>query len=139
MIASIGIPSAANMSVQDAANPLPSMRSTIMGWFRPLILVQVVKTVADFETREVRKELGCLGVIQPFGPRELKIKSEGQRAWNWQLLHTTPDVALRDDEEFTIRGVRYRVMSQRNYSDYGYITYELVQDYRPNPQTSDGN
>ena len=70
-----------------------------------------------------------MGFIQPFGPRELKIKPEGERAWNWQMLHTTPDVALKDDEEFTIKGLRYRVMSERNFSDYGYIAYELVQDY----------
>ena len=139
MISAIGIPSAATRTVQDAANALPSMRGTLLGWFRPLTLIQIVKTVVDFETREVRREISCGGVIQPCGSEELKIKPEGQRTWNWQMLHTTPDVMLDNDEEFTIKGTRYRVMEQTDYSDYGYITYELVQDYRPNPQTSDGN
>lgn len=129
MIASVGIPSANRLSVSDGATPLPDLRSAVTGWFRPLILVQVVKSVVNGEIVEARKELRCSGMIQPFGPRELKIKPEGQRAWNWQMLHTTPDVALKDDEEFTIKGTRYRVMSQQNWSDYGYILYELVQDY----------
>ena len=129
MIASVGIPSASRLSVSDSATPLPDLRSAVTGWLRPLILVQVQKTTVDHEIQEARTELRCMGMIQPFGPRELRIKPEGQRSWNWQMLHTTPDVALRDDEEFTIRGVRYRVMSQQNWSAYGYIAYELVQDY----------
>lgn len=129
MISSIGIASANTRTVQDAASALPSVQTTITGWFRSLILVRVVKTVLNFETKETRQEVNCMGVIQPFGPRELKMKPEGQRAWNWQMLHTTPDVALKDDEEFTIKGTRYRVMSQQNWSEYGYIIYELVQDY----------
>jgi hypothetical protein len=129
MISSVGIASANKLSVSDAANPLPSMRETITGWFRPLVLVRVTKTETDFEVSESRKELKCMGAIQPFGPRELKIKSEGERSWNWNLLHTTPDVALKNDEEFMIKGKRYRVMSQKDWSEYGYIAYELVQDY----------
>lgn len=129
MIPSVGISSASDLSVQDAASPLPSMRETLTGWFRPMILTRVVKKVVDFEMSETREERNCMGVIQPFGPRELKIKPEGERSWNWQMLHTTPDVALRNDEEFTIRGTRYRVMSQKNWTEYGYIAYELVQDY----------
>jgi hypothetical protein len=128
----LGVASANTLSVQDAATALPSMSETITGWFVPLTLIRVVKTVADFETKEVRREINCLGMVQPFGPRELRMKPEGQRSWNWQMLHTTPDVALKNDEEFTIRGTRYRVMSQQNWSAYGYISYELVQDYNGN-------
>ncbi len=130
MIAQVGIASANKLSVSDCATPLPDLRSAVVGWFRPLILVKVQKTPVDHEIVEARTELRCMGMIQPFGPRELRIKPEGQRAWNWQMLHTTPDVALKDDEEFTIRGTRYRVMSQQNWSMYGYIAYELVQDYQ---------
>ncbi len=142
MIPSVGIASASDLSVQDAASALPSMRETLTGWFRPLILTRVTKSVVDLEVSEVRIEQNCMGVIQPFGPRELKIKPEGERAWNWQMLHTTPDVALKDDEEFTIKGTRYRVMSQKNFSEYGYIAYELVQDYvalNVPDQSPDGN
>lgn len=130
MIGSIGIPSANTRGVYDTATPVPSMAQTIIGWFRPLTLTRVVKQVVDHEIKEVRTELRCLGMIQPFGPRELKIKPEGQRAWNWQMLHCTPEVALKDDEEFTVKGTRYRVMSQLAYQDYGYRQYELVQDYK---------
>jgi hypothetical protein len=129
MISSIGIPSANTRSVSDAASTLPSMSGTITGWFRPLVLGRVTKSIVDGETKEAVFEQRCQGVIQPFDDRKLKVKPEGQRSWNWQMLHTTPNVKLRNDEEFKIKGTPYRVMSQKDYSEYGYVTYELVQDY----------
>jgi hypothetical protein len=125
----LGIPSANRLSVTQNATQLPSVTSAVQAFFRPLILVFVQKTVVDFEISEARKELRCLGTIQPFSARELRIKPEGQRSWNWQMLHTTPEVKLKNDMEFTAQGIRYRVMSQLGYQNYGYIMYELVQDY----------
>lgn len=129
MIASIGISSANRFDISDMPATLPSMRSTILGWFRPIVLGRVISRIEEGEVKQTVKELRCLGTIQPFGARDLKLKKEGERNWNWQMLHTTPEVSLQDGEEFRIRGVPFRVMGQRNFSEYGYITYELVQDY----------
>jgi hypothetical protein len=129
MISPVGIPSANTRSVSDAATALPSVQCTIVGWFRPLVLGRITKLIVEGEVRESAAELRCRGVIQPFDDRKLRIKPEGERSWNWQMLHTTPDVKLRNDEEFRIKGVPYRVMSNSDWSEYGYITYELVQDY----------
>lgn len=130
MIRAVGLPSANKLSITDGALQLPNLSMTVRSWFRPLVLTRVIKEVKDFEIQETRVEFSCYGVIQPFGARELRIKPEGQRSWGWKMLHTTPDVQLRNDEEFTYQGTRYRVMSQQSFRDYGYITYELVQDYK---------
>ena len=129
MIPSVGIPSANTQPVSESASVLPSMNGTVQGWFRPLVLGRITKSIVEGETKEAVFEQRCSGVIQPFDDRKLKVKPEGQRSWNWQMLHTTPNVQLRNDEEFKIKGTPYRVMSQKDYSEYGYITYELVQDY----------
>ena len=134
MIASVGIPSANRLSVSEAATGLPSVAGTLQGWFRALTLGRVTKSVVEGEIKEVTQELNCRGVVQPFGPRELKLKPEGERSWNWQMLHTTPDIALKDDEKIFYKGTPFRVMGQQDFSEYGYITYELVQDYRRKPE-----
>ena len=133
MIAQVGVSSANKMSVTDAALSLPTVRTTITSWFRPIVLGRITKTVVDFEVRETIRELRCMGVIQPFGPAHLRLKPEGQRSWEWKMLHTTPDVHLENDERFKIKGVPYRVMSNQDFSDYGYRAYELVQDYTKAP------
>lgn len=130
MIAQLGLPSAARLSVSESASPLPDMSGTIRGYFRPLVMVRVRKTVKDCRVSESQVEIRCAGMIQPFGSRDLRMKPEGQRSWKWVMLHCTPDVALENDEEFTIHGTRYRVMAQFPYQDYGYRQYELVQDYQ---------
>lgn len=130
MIANHGIPRADRMTVSQAASPLPSMADTIIGWFRPLVLDRRTTTIVDREAKIVTRTQSCMGVIQPLGPRELKLKSEGERAWAWRLLHTTPDVDLKPGDEFTIGGVPYRVMGTNNFNDYGYVSYQLVENYR---------
>ena len=94
MIASVGISCASRLSVTEASLGLPSVASALLGRFRPLSLGRVVKNVVEGEIVEVTQEFFCRGSIQPFGPQQLKIKPEGERSWNWQMLHTTPDIAL---------------------------------------------
>lgn len=125
----LGIPSANKLSVSQQASQLPDMGTTVRSYFRPLILVFVQKTIEDFEIVEARRELRCLGAIQPFASTDLRIKPEGQRTWKWQMLHTTREVALKNDMEFTSNGIRYRVMGQLPYQGFGFLQYELVQDY----------
>lgn len=133
MIAQVGVVSANKTSVTNSAIALPSVRSTIIGWFRPLIVNKITKSVVDFEIQEVSKDIRCMGVIQPFGPNQLKLKPEGQRSWEWKMLHTTSDIHLENDGRFKIAGVPYRVMSNQDFSEYGYFTYELVRDYTKAP------
>lgn len=129
MITNLGIPSANTRSVSEAAVALPTVHTTILGWFRPLVLGRVTKQIVEGEVKNTVKEQRCRGVVQPFDDRKLRLKPEGERSWNWQMLHVTPDVRLANGEEFKFKGSPFRVMSQKDYSDYGYITYELVQDY----------
>lgn len=114
------------------ASPLPSVSETILGWFRPLQLVFVQSTVKNMEVSRSEKLRDCQGVIQPLSITKLRLKPEGERAWKWKLLHTTPDVDLKEGEEFTIKGTRYRVMGKGEYGEYGVLIYQLVEDYSAN-------
>lgn len=129
MIAQVGIFNASKRNVTDSALTMPSMATTILGWFRPMVIGRVTKTVVNFEVKEVFREQRCMGVIQPYGSQELRLKPEGQRSWDWQRLHSSRDINLETDERVQIKGVPYRVMSHQDCSEYGYVTYELVQDY----------
>lgn len=126
----IGIPCACDLPVDATASILPSVSMTIRGWFRPLVLNFITRTNENMVEKVAEQLFECQGVIQPFTATQLKLKPEGERAWKWKLLHTTPEVNLDNGQNFTIKGVPYRVMGKADWSDYGTNIYELVEDYR---------
>lgn len=130
---SLGIPSAKNRNLSDGAS-VPNVGETIIAWMKPITLIRVESKPVDHEVKQIRTELKTLGMVQPFGNRELRLKPEGERSWDWQMLHVLPEVDLKNGEEFQIGSTRYRVMSNAKWSDYGYISYELVENYN-NGQT----
>lgn len=113
------------------ANPgtLPDMTDALLNWFQPLTAKQVTKTTVNFQLVETVVTQTSQGVIQPFKPKQLSMKPEGQRAWSWFMLHCLPSLNLQTDMGAVIQGVPYRVMEKLDYKEYGYIQYALVQDY----------
>lgn len=120
---------AANRSATDAANSLPSMRGTILGWFQPLTLGIVRTMIESAEVIEQVREITTSGVVQPLSLQQLSLKSEGERKWRWFLLHTVPETKLEVGGKIVYRGRPYRVMGAYNWDDYGYRSFELVEDY----------
>ena len=126
------IGNASRFTVQQGVNPMPQMRSTINGWFKPLDLVKVTKTTVDFQTKNVETPLPARGTWQPFSTEQLKIKPEGQRSWRWFMMHTTTDVVLLTDDLVKKESTKYVVMEKGNYDENGFVVYHLVNAYDKN-------
>lgn len=118
-------------TVSESAGSLPNMAGTLNGWMRPLKVGIVTKTQENFQVKESVRNFESAGVIQPFSPRQLAIKPEGERSWKWVMLHCVASLKMTTDDAPIINGVRYRVMGVFPYGDYGFLQYELVQDYQP--------
>lgn len=108
---------------------LPDMSTTLLEWFQPMIFKQIVKSVVDFQNVETPTDINFQGVMQPLTEQQLRMKPEGQRSWKWNLLHAEPGLPLKPDDAITYQGQQYRVMSKKDYTQYGYTEYHLVQDY----------
>lgn len=70
------------------------------------------------------------GVIQPLKPEEIKLKEEGQWSWDWYWFHTKEDVKLLTNDRVIYKGVEYKVMAVKDYSDYGHIEYHCIKDWQ---------
>ncbi len=129
----LGIVDANRLSVADAVMPTPNMRSTMLGWMRPIALGIITRTTVDFQTVETVRDVETHGLTQPLTAQKLALKPEGERTWDWRLLHTTTDLELNtgDNVVTTRRGVttRFRVMARGEYSEDGFYSYEIVNDY----------
>lgn len=70
------------------------------------------------------------GVIQPLKPEEIKVKEEAQWSWDWYWFHTKEDVNLSTNDRVYYKGVEYKIMAVKDYSDYGHIEYHCIKDWQ---------
>ena len=108
----------------------PNLSNAVNAWAQPLKFFLVGKDQRDFMTEEVLYPKIAYGVRQPMKAQQLMMKPEGQRAWKWETIHSRPDLVLNIDDIVVFNEVRYRVMAKKDYSEYGYLEYEIMQDYQ---------
>jgi len=108
---------------------VPNVGGAMLDWFQPMVFGRVTKSNVAYQDVESMVEVSFRGIIQPFTGRQLLIKPEGERSWTWLMLHADPSLTLDTDEVVTYLGVQTRVMKQNDYRIYGYVQYELVQDW----------
>lgn len=108
---------------------LPQMRSTMRGWFQPMVFGIIAKSIKNFQAKEAVNLINFLGVWQPFSAAQLKLKPFAQRSWSWFMLHADPSLVLKNDDVVEYDGVQFRVMENNDYTRYGFYEYHLVQDY----------
>lgn len=123
------IANGANRPLNQQTGTVPDVSGAIRDWFQPMQFDRVTKTTVGFQVSETMVPVNFRGVLQPFTPRQLAQKSEGQRAWTWLLLFSDPVLTLNVDEVVMFRGKQTRVMSRKNFELYGYVEYTLVQDW----------
>lgn len=70
------------------------------------------------------------GVIQPLKPEEIKVKEEAQWSWDWYWFHTLPNVKLATNDRVVYKGIEYKIMAVKDYSDYGHIEYHCIKDWQ---------
>lgn len=108
---------------------VPNMSGTLSGWFQPLTINVITKVIENFEVHETTTDVTFRGVWQPFSPKQLEMKPEGQRSWSWYMVHTQTDLKLKNDDVIKYRGHQYRVMANNNYNEYGFYEYHIIRDY----------
>lgn len=108
---------------------LPQMQGAFNGLFQPLTFGVVTKTAKGFQVSETMETINFRGVVQPLSDSKLLIKPEGQRTWSWWQCHAERDLKLKNDDVVIYLGKPTRVMSFKDYSAYGYVEYQLVQDW----------
>ena len=108
---------------------LPQVGDVLPSWFQTLTFTLVTKYLVDYEVQEVLVTITTQGVRQPMNAQQLSIKPEGQRGWKWETIHCLPNVKLKLDDIIIFDNVKYRVMEKWDWSEYGYVQYEICQAY----------
>lgn len=118
-----------NTPLNQVLGNVPNVSGALLSWFQPMRFDLIVKTTEAFQVVETTTPINFRGVIQPLTDRQLSLRPEGQRAWSWFQLHSTPNLKLEVDDVVIYLGVQTRVMALKDYSLYGYVEYHLCQDW----------
>lgn len=121
---------AANKPLNESGmGSLPDVREALLDCYQAMVFTPVIKTTEAFEMVETGNPLSFRGFWQPLTSRALMLKPEGQRSWTWFMLHADPAIVLNTDDVVIWRGKQTRIMARKDYANYGYVYYELVQDW----------
>ena len=110
-------------------NKLPNMSGTIVDWFLPIRVGIVSRALSDYEQVESIKWIDTQGVVQQYKTQDLEITKEGDRSWDILQIHCLPDLQLENDDVIIYKNMRYKVMNNNNYSDYGYMEYICYETF----------
>lgn len=114
-------------------NAMPQVSAAFSGWNSLITIVRITQTIVDGFPVDTENFIYFKGVIQPFSPRQLMLKPEGERAWTWLQIHC---VAGKDNiepnDKILYNGQRYKVMANNDYSLNGYTEYHAVLDFQGN-------
>lgn len=108
---------------------IPDVGGALRNWFQYSVFGVVTKTTVNFQVVETVVDTPFRGVVQPMTGRQLMIKPEGERSWNWITVHSDPVLDLKTDSIIIYLGTQFRVMAKKDFEIYGYVYYELVSDW----------
>lgn len=119
--------------LNQTATAVPDVSGGILNYFKPIILIQVTTDIVRFNAAPSLKRINSQGMVQSFSGRQLALKPEGERAWLWNMLFTLPGVTLVAGDQVEIPASpaarNFRVMKSVGDADYGYLQYEVVENY----------
>lgn len=110
---------------------MPQMGAAFSGWTQSMSVIVISQTVVDGLVVEKSTSRSFNGVIQPLGPKQLMLKPEGERGWQWFMIHcldSTLDLDINDKIQYN--GTLYKVMAVNNYQLNNYIEYHVIADYQ---------
>jgi hypothetical protein len=109
---------------------MPVIQAAFDGWFSPITLLKITQINNYGHNTSTYLAINFDGTIQPFKPRQLDVKAEGQRFWKWWMIHTQTQLALTKGDKVIYNNVRMKLMESLDYSLNGYFEYHLVEDFQ---------
>ena len=122
------IKNAKDQKVYELDNALPDMSEAVMDFLQPVVLKKINKQQVNGYTQEIEIPIQTSAVVIPMST-EMSIKMEGERTWRWSTMYCLADLIFATDDVIIYRHSRYRIMHKMDYAQYGYVSYEMIEDY----------
>jgi hypothetical protein len=110
--------------------PLPQMSACFSGWKQDIVYTKILSQSVDNDGFSVNNTFSDIAqaVVQPLTATELRMKPDGERSWNWQMVHIEGNTQLLNTGDFIIyNDIKYRITAVFPYFAYNYCQYHAVQ------------
>lgn len=118
-----------NAKDNENLSSLPDVSVALHNWMQMMTFNLICKKIIDGYTQEIKSEIITHAVRQPMSAQMISLQPAGQRSWKWETLHALPDLEMNIDDQVTYQGDTFRVTGKTDCSEYGYIEYQMVQDF----------
>ena len=111
---------------------LPYVSSALGAWSQWIEMFVVGKEIDEYNVIESRVPFRARGIRYPMKAQSLMMRPEGERAWKWETLLVIPTeqrLEVGDEVMFGADDTRYRIVAKRDWSEYGYIEFDMCQGY----------
>ena len=108
---------------------LPDVSAGIAQTLQNLRVGVIRSTQVDGKTQIIPIYRMAMAAIQPM-PEKLAIAKEGERSWKWSTIYAQPDLDLTTGDLVVIKGITYKIMSEENWAQYGFLKYDCIENYR---------
>jgi hypothetical protein len=115
----------------DQINGMPNMSATLDGWLSPVTLTVISQSVdGDGIIIPTEDDLTFSATVQPLSTKELKLKPESQRAFEWLQIHVQGKGRVLDDGDvIKFNAKDYRIMKLLGYDLNGFREYHAMEKY----------
>ena len=79
-------------------------------------------------TKLIDNFISVVGFVR-YNDKPLKQLSEGYRQWKVARLHTRIPLPLNNGDEVILKGGEYKVVNDKDNSNYGFFIYILMQKF----------
>ena len=109
---------------------IPNMANTLSSWECPLTLIKITQDIVEGDVVTQEEKIDFLGVVQELSLEQLQFLPEGQRSWRHIWIHAKASTLnLQTGSKIIFNNDRFKILSVKNYSIYGFIEYLCIADY----------
>ena len=126
MNAFMPIANAKDRPAVEGVSGMPNVRSAVRGWLRPVTLVRVERRLDNGLVDRTEHPTPTRAAIQPFAPEQLALLPEGERSWQWWMVHALPETLYQTADVILFGAQRLKIMGKTDYSAEGFVQYDAI-------------
>ena len=108
---------------------IPDVSEAVIQYFQPVTIGIINSIQINGRTQTIIEKYIKTRGVRIANDNKVVITRTGERYFATESVYFLGEVILKIDDIFLFNKIQYRVLAIKNWSEYGYNKYSVVQDY----------